>query len=201
MLSRRCVKCGSSWGSSLLKCAFCGGDSELESAPMPAENMPSYFRGAGGPDVLLKPDAATAIAVEPTPESGSPAAAPKDPTPLLEDEDQPRPIFEVTPMPPSCPRVPSPMPLLVFGLTGIVAAGLLLPAMLASGPALILCGLFAPLAPIAWITGLKYEGRCAQLKIEPALPGRAGKQLGLIGMALITVEFAFAAIIQGVQSL
>ncbi len=93
------------------------------------------------------------------------------------------------------------MPLLVFGLTGIVAAGLLLPAMLASGPALILCGLFAPLAPIAWITGLKYEGRCMQLKVEPALPGRAGKQLGLIGMAIITVEFAFAAIFQGVQSL
>ena len=79
MAVKKCVKCGSSWSSLLLKCAFCGGDGISEQAP---EKVTLPGEGGSAP---IKAEAAVVTATVPA----APPVAPK--------------LDQLTPLPPSGP--------------------------------------------------------------------------------------------------
>jgi hypothetical protein len=93
--------------------------------------------------------------------------------------------------------VPPLLPL-VLGLAALAVCGILPPAVRMSGQqtlALLACGLLAPLPPLAWIVGLKYEGRCRERGLAPDGMATAGKILGVVATVLLVFEFAVFAIL------
>jgi len=94
-------------------------------------------------------------------------------------------------------EIPPTLPL-ALGLTALAVCGILPPAVRLSGQpilALLACVLLAPLPPMAWITGLKYENRCRERSVPPEGMATAGKYLGVIATFLLLFEFAVFAIL------
>jgi hypothetical protein len=52
-----------------------------------------------------------------------------------------------------------------------------------------------PYAPLAWLTGRRYEDRCIELGYRPAALGRTGRLLGTVATMLLALEGAGAALL------
>lgn len=192
MASRRCTGCGSSWASSLTRCAFCGGDSVPEGDP--AGPMPAFFTApAPDPEPVPAPEPEPAtVAVEPAP-----------------PEDVPLPTTPVEPLVRTLPPEPLSGPevkrLRLFSSLGVAGACFVLPALLVPGgvgaAGLLICAALVPFAPIAWHLGIGYERNCRRQELMPAAPARAAFFRAQLVTGLVAVLFALGAAIQAILRL
>ncbi len=206
MPQRTCLQCGSSWSSSVSRCVFCGGESQVEREP----DLPEYLRSSrpkpAGPEPaaeLEESSGGVAVAVAPEEPGEAPAAPssrwvscepePAAPSPAVEEPAAAAPPCE-TPAP---PRPRAAWGTLVLGLAALAASSAAIPSALGfregvlANLALLAGALMAPLAPLAWLRGLSSAG----------LAGRTGKSLGMLSTGAFVLGFGSLAVLEALRRL
>lgn len=195
MDTKRCVACGTTWSSALLRCPFCGGDAAAEPAPKEVALLaglpPRPGEKAADPDETP----ATLPKIEAPPSAPVPAPPPAEPAGHKTEK------IETSPPAPLGPQIPSSTLPFVFSLLGI-AACLALPLAVhfqehrvlgILGP--LAAGLLAPFAPFAWLCGLRHESGCRVLNLIPSALARTGHLLGAIATFVLVFNISMIAII------
>lgn len=186
MAVKKCVKCGSSWSSALLKCAFCGGEGVEEREP----------------DKVVLPGEAAAAA-EP---AKAPAAVETAPSPAPTPPSAPH-LEGLTPLPPAGPKAPAGGILLAFSILGLLACVLfpvahLIGAEGSAGAMLYLtAGILTPFVPVAWLAASKYEDHCHGLNVLPQPRGVLARVLAETSLVLLSVEVAILCVVIAVMRL
>ena len=208
MPQRTCLRCGSSWSSAVSRCVFCGGDSRLEEEAAIAGILPPRVPRPPVPGPAAELDfggAPAAVAVAEEPEE-----APTTAIPLEVPVEAATPVPAVPPPPveeparPACRRA---VGTLVLGLAGLAASAAVVPSALGTwvgtlaNVALLAGALAAPLAPMAWLLGLRDGARCRALGIPPGLEGLAGKYLGIVSTFALALGLAALAVLVALQRL
>jgi hypothetical protein len=120
----------------------------------------------------------------------------------------PRPAVKPIELPSApAPRIPSATVPLVFGVLGLVAAGLL-PATwfvqhnkIMTTFAVLAWAILAPFAPFAWLTAQRYADECRTLGFAPAPSAATGRILGMLASFFMIFEFSGLAVFLVVQIL
>lgn len=225
MLARKCPKCSAVWYTALLKCAFCGIEGEEQVSSTHTGRLPEKAVPEAQPELEKKAaDVAVAEATPIPPTHADPEPTPVPPLPVKIEAPPPPPAPVLAPAPvaalvplepaekrpdpstlPAAPRVPSAKVPVVLALLGLAACALLPVAAflslhrIATIFAYLAGAILLPFAPLAWLTGRRYEDRCIDLGFKPAAMGRTGGRLGMAVTILVALEGSVLAFVAAIR--
>lgn len=214
MAVRKCPKCGATWHTDLLKCAFCGIEGEEQAPPASYPKLIGGEKPESPPEPSPAPPAsppaeppAPPPKAEPPPAVELPPPPPRKPEPSPAETTQPGLPRVRVPAQPPAPSLPSATVPLVLALLGFAGAAVLPWAVFwASGRTAVVLGFLAgsiltPFGPAAWWAGLHYEHRCARLGFAPGAIGRTGRFLGMLATTALALEGSLLAFLHALRQL